>query len=339
MGFILKDLIGVVVLFVVSLVARLLSVVRLIFPAGKKSVSGEIVLITGAGSGLGRGMALSFARLGATIVAWDINKEANEATVQMIRQEGGKAFGFVCDCSKREDIYRAAQEVKDSVGHVTILVNNAGIVSGRKFLDCPDDLIQKTMDINTNAHFWTTKAFLPHMLKKKHGHLTTKAFLPHMLKKKHGHLVSIASAAGLAGMAGLADYCTSKFGAVGFADSIRHEVKQHGVHVTCVCPTYINTGMFTGAELREVAILETDQVVQQIVDAVLRNQFWLVLPRTVAILSGIQGMVPTFLADLAQKVINMHGSMDNFVGRQGNKKNSGRQGNKNSGRQGNKKRN
>ncbi|XP_078664489.1 epidermal retinol dehydrogenase 2-like [Branchiostoma floridae x Branchiostoma belcheri] len=311
MGFILKDLIGVVVLFVVSLVARLLSVVRLIFPAGKKSVSGEIVLITGAGSGLGRGMALSFAHLGATIVAWDINKEANEATVQMIRQEGGKAFGFVCDCSKREDIYRAAQEVKDSVGHVTILVNNAGIVSGRKFLDCPDDLIQKTMDINTNAHFWTTKAFLPHML-----------------KKKHGHLVSIASAAGLAGMSGLADYCTSKFGAVGFADSIRHEVKQHGVHVTCVCPTYINTGMFTGAELREVAILETDQVVQQILDAVLRNQFWLVLPRTVAILSGIQGMVPTFLADLAQKVINMHGSMDNFVGRQGNKKNSGRQGNK-----------
>ncbi|XP_035678823.1 epidermal retinol dehydrogenase 2-like [Branchiostoma floridae] len=233
MGFILKDLIGVVLLFVVSLVARLLSVVRLIFPPGKKSVSGEIALITGAGSGLGRGMALSFARLGATIVAWDINEEANEATVQMIRQEGGKAFGFVCDCSKRDDIYRVAQKVKSSVGHVTILINNAGIVTGRKFLDCPDDLIQKTMDINTNAHFWTTKAFLPHMV-----------------EQNHGHLVSIASAAGFAGMSGLADYCTSKFGAVGFADSIRHEVKQHGIHVTCVCPTYINTGMFTGAELR-----------------------------------------------------------------------------------------
>ncbi|XP_066268769.1 epidermal retinol dehydrogenase 2-like [Branchiostoma lanceolatum] len=303
MGFILKDMIGVVLLFVVSLIARLLSVVRLIFPPGKKSVSGEIVLITGAGSGLGRGMALSFARLGATIVAWDINKEANEATVQMIREEGGKASGFVCDCSKRDDIYRAAQEVKSSVGHVTILINNAGIVTGRKFLDCPDDLIQKTMDINTNAHFWTTKAFLPHMM-----------------EKKHGHLVSIAGAAGLAGMAGLADYCSSKFGAVGFADSIRHEVKQHGVHVTCVCPAYINTGMFTGAELREVAMLQTDHVVQQIVDAVLRNQFWLVLPRTVAILSGIQGMGPTPIADLAQKVINLHGSMDNFTGRQGNKK-------------------
>ncbi|XP_035659336.1 epidermal retinol dehydrogenase 2-like [Branchiostoma floridae] len=200
----LKDIIGVVLLFVASLVARLLSVVRLIFPPAKKSVSGEIALITGAGSGLGRGMALSFARLGATIVAWDINEEANEATVQMIRQEGGKAFGFVCDCSKRDDIYRVAQKVKSSVGHVTILINNAGIVTGRKFLDCPDDLIQKTMDINTNAHFWTTKAFLPHMV-----------------EQNHGHLVSIASAAGLAGTAGLADYCTSKFGAVGFADSIR----------------------------------------------------------------------------------------------------------------------
>ncbi|XP_078664490.1 epidermal retinol dehydrogenase 2-like [Branchiostoma floridae x Branchiostoma belcheri] len=302
----LKDIIGVVLLFVVSLVARLLSVVRLIFPAGKKSVSGEIVLITGAGSGLGRGMALSFARLGATIVAWDINKEANEATVQMIRQEGGKAFGFVCDCSKREDIYRAAQEVKDSVGHVTILVNNAGIVSGRKFLDCPDDLIQKTMDINTNAHFWTTKAFLPHMV-----------------EKNHGHLVSIASAAGFAGTAGLADYCTSKFGAVGFADSMRHEMrvqKLTGVHVTCVCPAYINTGMFTGAKVKEVETLEPDYVVQQIVDAVRRNQFWLVLPWKIAAASAIQGLVPLAVADAAQDFIKQHQSMDNWVGRQGDKK-------------------
>ncbi|XP_066268779.1 epidermal retinol dehydrogenase 2-like isoform X3 [Branchiostoma lanceolatum] len=302
----LKDIIGIVLLFVVSLIARLLSVVRLIFPPGKKSVSGEIVLITGAGSGLGRGMALSFARLGATIVAWDINKEANEATVQMIREEGGKASGFVCDCSKREDIYRAAQEVKSSVGHVTILINNAGIVSGRKFLDCPDDLIQKTMDINTNAHFWTTKAFLPHMV-----------------EQNHGHLVSIASAAGFSGTAGLADYCSSKFGAVGFAESIRHEMriqKLSGVHVTCVCPTYINTGMFTGAKVKEIENMEPDFVVQQIVDAVLRNQFWVVLPWSASALSAIQGLLPLPIADAAQDFINQHQSMDNWVGRQGEKK-------------------
>ncbi|XP_019628410.1 PREDICTED: epidermal retinol dehydrogenase 2-like [Branchiostoma belcheri] len=294
------------VLLLVSAIGGLINLVRLVFPAGKKSVSGEIVLITGAGSGLGRGMALSFARLGATIVAWDINKEANEATVQMIRQEGGKAFGFVCDCSKREDIYRAAQEVKDSVGHVTILVNNAGIVSGRKFLDCPDDLIQKTMDINTNAHFWTTKAFLPHML-----------------EQNHGHLVSIASSAGLFGVAGLADYCASKFGALGFAEAIRAEIRvqgKSGVHVTCVCPVFINTGMFTGVQLKNTVMLDPDDVVREIVAAVQRNQFMLVIPRSVAVFANLKGLMPQWQLDSSQDASGVHHSMDSWVGRHGNKK-------------------
>ncbi|XP_035659075.1 epidermal retinol dehydrogenase 2-like [Branchiostoma floridae] len=272
-GFVVALRFGMLMLF--SLIAGLVNLVSFIFPPAKKSVSGEIALITGAGSGLGRGMALSFARLGATIVAWDINEEANEATVQMIRQEGGKAFGFVCDCSKRDDIYRVAQQVKTSVGHVTILINNAGIVTGRKFLDCPDDLIQKTMDINTNAHFWTTKAFLPHMM-----------------EQNHGHLVSIASSAGLMGVAGLSDYCASKFGAVGFAESIRSELRiqgKSGVHVTCVCPTFINTGMFTGSKLKNVAMLEADDVVREIVAAVQRNQFMLVIPRDTAVFINLKG--------------------------------------------------
>ncbi|XP_066268776.1 epidermal retinol dehydrogenase 2-like isoform X1 [Branchiostoma lanceolatum] len=294
------------VLMIMSLIAGLINLLSFIFPPGKKSVSGEIVLITGAGSGLGRGMALSFARLGATIVAWDINKEANEATVQMIREEGGKASGFVCDCSKRDDIYRAAQEVKRSVGHVTILINNAGIVTGRKFLDCPDDLIQKTMDINTNAHFWTTKAFLPHMM-----------------EQNKGHLVNIVSAAGLMGVAGLADYCASKFGALGFAESIRSELRiqgKDGVHVTCVCPSFINTGMFNGAELKDTTMLGPDDVVREIVAAVQRNQFMLVLPRSTAVFNNLKGLIPQSLLDRSQDASGMHHSMDGWVGRQGNKK-------------------
>ncbi|XP_078584592.1 epidermal retinol dehydrogenase 2-like [Branchiostoma floridae x Branchiostoma japonicum] len=303
-GFVVALRFGMLMLF--SLIAGLVNLVSFIFPPAKKSVSGEIALITGAGSGLGRGMALSFARLGATIVAWDINEEANEATVQMIRQEGGKAFGFVCDCSKRDDIYRVAQQVKSSVGHVTILINNAGIVTGRKFLDCPDDLIQKTMDINTNAHFWTTKAFLPHMM-----------------EQNHGHLVSIASSAGLMGVAGLSDYCASKFGAVGFAESIRSELRiqgKSGVHVTCVCPTFINTGMFTGSELKNTTMLEADDVVREIVAAVQRNQFMLVIPWDAAVFINLKGLVPQGLMDRSQDDSGMHNSMDSWVGRQGNKK-------------------
>ena len=81
---------------------------------------------------------------------------------------------------------------------------------------------------------------------------TTKAFLPAMLKRDHGHIVSIASGAGLGGTCGLCDYCASKFGAVGFQESLHMELKamKKEIHTTVVCPYYINTGMFDGAQTR-----------------------------------------------------------------------------------------
>ena len=83
---------------------------------------------------------------------------------------------------------------------------------------------------------------------------TTKAFLPAMLEKNHGHVVSIASAAGLAGVNGLCDYCASKFGAVGFQESLHMEMQalKININTTVVCPFYINTGMFTGVKTRYI---------------------------------------------------------------------------------------
>ena len=84
---------------------------------------------------------------------------------------------------------------------------------------------------------------------------TAKAFLPSMISKNHGHIVSIASSAGITGASGLCDYCSSKFGAVGFDESLRMELytlKKTGVHTTVVCPFFINTGMFDGVTTRYV---------------------------------------------------------------------------------------
>ena len=74
--------------------------------------------------------------------------------MEEIQDLGFKAFGYKCDCSSREDIYRVADLVKKEVGDVTMLINNAGIVSGKKFLDTEDWMIQKTMEVNTMAHLW-----------------------------------------------------------------------------------------------------------------------------------------------------------------------------------------
>lgn len=88
------------------------------------------------------------------MVCCDVNSFANQQTVDEIKKLGGQAYGYVFDCSNREDVYDTARSIQDEVGDVTILINNAGIVTGKKFMDTPDDLALKTFEVNTISHFW-----------------------------------------------------------------------------------------------------------------------------------------------------------------------------------------
>ncbi|KAG7236658.1 hypothetical protein INR49_000639 [Caranx melampygus] len=255
-------------------------------PMKKKNISGEVVLITGAGSGIGRLMAQEFAALGTVLVLWDINQEGMKETTKLAKQSGAsRVHSYLCDCSDKNEVYRVADQVKREVGDVSILVNNAGIVTGKKFMDAPDSLIEKTMEVNTMAHFWTYKAFLPAMI-----------------ANNHGHLVSIASSAGLIGVNGLADYCASKFAAVGFAESVGLELLatgKDGVKTTIVCPYFINTGMFDGCRTkwpRLMPILKPEYVAKKIIDAVLTDQVYLLLPRSMYLIAAFKKLVSTFPA-------------------------------------------
>ncbi|XP_076828270.1 epidermal retinol dehydrogenase 2 [Brachyhypopomus gauderio] len=302
MNFFLETL----MVFVFSVVYNLEAFFRMFIPARKKSVAGEIVLLTGAGSGIGRLIALEFARLGARLVLWDINEEGNKETARMIKEShGSRAHTYTCDCSKREEVYRVADQVKREVGDVTILVNNAGIVTGKKFLQCPDSLLQKTMEVNSIAHFWTYKAFLPAMI-----------------AGNHGHLVSIASSAGLTGVNGLADYCASKFAAVGFAESVALELHASGcdgVKTTIVCPFFINTGMFDGAYTKWpslLPILEPEYACRKIIDAVRRDQVYLCIPRFIYVILALKSILPTKLGVLLGTYMGSFDFMAQFKGHQ-----------------------
>jgi len=136
----------------------------------EKSIVGDVVLITGGGSGIGRLMAVKLAKLGAIIVTWDVNQAGNEETVRQIKKNGGTAYAYTVDLCSRQKIYEAAEKVKSDIGSVHILINNAGIVSGSTLLDTPDDKIIRTYDVNVLAHFWTIKSFLPDMISKKGPH-------------------------------------------------------------------------------------------------------------------------------------------------------------------------
>lgn len=274
----------------------------------QKDMSQDTVLVTGAGSGIGRLMSQKFAELGCKLVLWDINEKGNLETVQMVKALGAKVVAYTVDLSNREDIYATAEKTKAEVGQVDVLINNAGIVTGRRFIDCPDNLVQKTMDVNTSAHFWTAKCFLPGMM-----------------ERNHGHLVTIASSAGLFSVATLADYCSSKFGAVGFNDSIRAELAKagkDGVGSTVVCPYFIKTGMFEGAKSRfpvVLPLLEPDYVGQKIVDAVRTDQRMLILPGSLYLVYGLRGILPCSVADKIEEFFGVSACMDDFIGREKSK--------------------
>ncbi|XP_025091029.1 epidermal retinol dehydrogenase 2-like [Pomacea canaliculata] len=272
-----------------------------------KDISGQTVLVTGAGSGIGRLLALEFASHSCRLALWDVNSSGNEETAAMVKKLGTVARTYTVDVSDKDNVYAAAKKVMSDLGSVDILVNNAGIVTGRKFLDCPDSMVLKTMQVNSMAHFWTVKAFLPSMM-----------------IRNHGHIVTIASSAGLLGVTGLSDYCASKFAAVGFDESLRNELmaqNKEGIHTTVVCPYLISTGMFDGCSVRFpwlMNALEPEYVAHQIMKAILRNQEFIILPHVLYCFYALKGILPVKCAWLLQDYLGASAMMDTFKGRVAN---------------------
>ncbi|KAF8373921.1 hypothetical protein PRIPAC_80350 [Pristionchus pacificus] len=116
-----------------------------------KDVKGEICLITGAGSGIGHLMAIEFAKLGCIMVIWDVNAAGNEETKNMIRKTGATVHAYTVDLSKREQIKATAGRVLQEVGSVDILINNAGVVTGKTMTESSDECIERSMTVNVSA--------------------------------------------------------------------------------------------------------------------------------------------------------------------------------------------
>lgn len=257
------------------------------------------VLITGGASGIGFLVAAGAIDKGATVILWDIDEAALERATQTL---GSNAHGYVVDITDRHAVYAAADRVREEIGVVDVLINNAGIVTGKSFLELPDEMIEKTFQVNTISHFWTARAFLPDML-----------------KRNRGHIVTIASAGGLVGVAKLADYCASKFAAVGFDDALRAELTKEspGVRTTVVMPFFINTGMFDGVKTRVpwlLPILDERDVAKKIIRGIERNTQRLFLPGTVQPLLALKSL-PTPIVDFMMTILGVNSTMDEFKGR------------------------
>ncbi|BEP71084.1 MULTISPECIES: SDR family NAD(P)-dependent oxidoreductase [unclassified Variovorax] len=189
-------------------------------------LEGRLALITGAGQGNGRALALGLAQAGARVVVTDMNEATVAETAQLVRSEGGEAWSFVLDVTAPEACQALAARVAQEVGHVDLLVNNAGIII-RETTSSPNAAAnwKKTIDVNVHGTFNTTLAFIP------------------VLKQTKGSIINIASIAAYAGQAASLGYSPSKGAIKMLTQSLAQELAPAGVRVNALAPGVIETPM------------------------------------------------------------------------------------------------
>jgi all-trans-retinol dehydrogenase (NAD+) len=266
----------------------------------------SVVLVTGGAAGIGKLMGKKcLEKRARCLVIWDINEKALEETTDELRKEGYEIHPYVVDVSNLDQIKESAEKVRNEVGHVNILFNNAGVVVGKNFEDHTHKDISFTISINVSA--------LMHIALE---------FLPGMIEEDKGHIINISSAAGLLANPKMSVYAGSKWAVAGWSESLRLELEQDhkNVRVTTVHPSYIDTGMFSGAKVNPlVPVLKPDDAANHIVKAVRTNEILVHMPPLVKLLPFLKGTMPTRLFDLfVGRGMNVYNSMAHFTGHREN---------------------
>ena len=240
--------------------------------------AGKVVVITGAGSGIGRSTALLFARLGANVHVADVSADGAEATQRDIESAGGRAVAHAVDVSDPAAVEDLAERVYAEQAAVDVLHNNAGIGHGGDTVETTVEDWQRVIGVNLLGVAYGVQAFVPRMLAQ--GRPAT--------------IVNTASGAGLVPAARMAPYCASKFGVVGMTEALNAELAPQGIHFCAICPGIINTpivgsaiarGEFAQRRERAVDFYERrgatpDQVAEAVIDAVRKHKLIQPVPKS-----------------------------------------------------------
>ncbi len=186
----------------------------------------EIAVVTGSTRGIGKEIALAFAKEGATVVILGRNVQVADQVRDELIAKGFKAESFGCDVSNSQNVQEIVNKILDKHHRIDILVNNAGITKDNLLLRMSEDDWDEVIRINLRGVFNFTK-------------VVTKV----MLKAKKGKIINIASIIGISGNAGQANYAASKAGIIGFTKSIAKEIASRGITVNAIAPGYIQTDM------------------------------------------------------------------------------------------------
>ena len=218
-------------------------------------------LITGSTRGIGKETALLLLQKGLNVIISSSSQQSVDNVIQEIHDKfpskKENVLGLKCDVTKQSDIKALVDVSVKRFGMIDILVNNAGIVYFKNILDTTEEEWDNTIDINLKGVFLFTKEVLPYMLENKSG----------------GVIVNVSSGAGKSGFANLSAYCASKFGVIGFTESIAKEVDDKNVKVMAICPGGVDTDMIKdivkeGYNLSNKDLMKPEEVAKKIYDMI-----------------------------------------------------------------------
>jgi short-subunit dehydrogenase len=232
-----------------------------------KNFKHKKIIISGAGSGMGRYLSYQLAAEGAEVFITDINGQTLSETQQEIIAKGGKCKTYVVDSGSEQQIYAFKEKYLTEEKYVDVLFNNAGMALGEiEFLEVKEDHLKKIIDVN----MWGVIHF-------------TRAFLPTLISRPEAHLINTSSVFGIIGVETQVPYCTTKFAVRGFTEALRMELSNTNVVVSCVHPGGIKTNIARNgihyknaekshAQFDEVAITTAEDAARIIINGVKKNK-------------------------------------------------------------------
>ncbi len=197
-------------------------------------IAGKVALVTGAGQGIGRAIALRLARDGADIAIVDVNNEKMKSVADEIRATGRKATTFKADVTKRDSVYAAVDDAEKELGGFDVMVNNAGIAQVQPLSDVLPDEVEKILKVNVEGVLWGIQA-------------AAKKF---KARKQKGKIISASSIAGHDGFAMLGIYSATKFAVRALTQAAAKEFASDGITVNAYCPGIVGTDMWVEIDRR-----------------------------------------------------------------------------------------
>ncbi|KAJ3122155.1 hypothetical protein HK100_012113 [Physocladia obscura] len=278
---------------ILVLITSVLFLFKLANPAVFVDWSEEIVVVTGGSQGVGLAIV-------KRLLTKYKPKHVIILSIAPLTEnfDSEKVTYFPCDVSDYIAVKKIGDRINEKIGVPTMLINNAGILGGKKFLDLEPSVIERVINVNLLGTMWTTKVFLPQMI-----------------ESNHGHILNVSSLLGIGGIAGVAEYCASKFGVSGFTESMIQETKHTNVKFSGIYPGLISTDLFRGVKYRFdlFPTLSPEEVAEEILNILTNGRSAEVVIPWTANIGRAMKLVPVGVQNIIKDAAGANNSMNTYI--------------------------